>query len=1019
MPHYLHFWGKMKNKIFRICFFLLIFAWGLPLNARGGQLFGQKDIRVVSTEWFDIIFPAKSAESAQKLFENADRIYEEVCASFGYKMSFRLPIVLTSSVEAFNAYFSNGTYNHLVLLDTPSENASMAVFSDGLLGTFRHEITHAVTINLRNDFWLGADNVFGDVLNWSYVTMNRFMEEGAAVAEESKGGEGRLNDDFYLHTVRQAKLNETFPAWSDVLGSRDIYPAGNFSYAFGGPFTDFLQKTYGMEKYALLWWKCVNAQALTLNGAAKKVYKKPMKSLWEEFKAFVEIPSVPKNPVAAGFSLDFFEIGGNDFSYKNSVGKRFSNLTGSAKGVFAVEAASSSVWFYAYKDTASSLFAKKLFTLRNIQEISSSEDGAFLAVSYYNAKSANVKTALSVFNVQKNTWIPIEKKGLTHGSILRIKDDYFVCAVKTDVRKQSLVLYKIINGNRAEFSKEIPLFLSENATVYQVVQNGSGRFSILLSEQNKWLFRTFYIEENDSISYTTTYFPLGMKVHSLSYSNVEGNDYLAFSYVLTKSFPRCGFFDMQSQEFFLMEGDISGGVYFPVFFKDSSVWRIAYSGNFVYDSKLLFLNTEVPFVQKENETLKNKITFAPIAPQNPAEQFFVNLSQFSDKKEDSSLLKENLEDFLQNSKSYKKVYYTNGVFLPVSLVPEYDKHGNLQGEILFPGVTWITGSPWDSDFFAASAGFDFLSATGGAMLLFRGGTDAQTQVFSYQDEASVTFDAQGFKQVSNSALVSSAFPVFLHSSLLFSAENNFFLGRQFTENDINDGLSEFLENPELFSLFGLFASRDKTNYFFDSNSLVAQFSTVRQTGAGHFQKGGLTFAAVYYAEFSSVLDDMANGTFYHSLYPIVQINVPQMLPFDCVQGFTYNLPLVLRVALVPTNTALLSATGEVMAFSAEIQKGLGVFPLYLDRVVVTASYSANLSHQNQSFEIARAFADFSEISRYNDSVSAKCMIQGSVNAGFLANSSISALLGLAVDFFPHHMRQESPWQLRLCSSMLF
>ena len=239
------------------------------LFARGGLLTGQKNVRCIQTEWFDIIFGEDSERSAAHLALYADSIYDEICAAYEMSPKFRMPVTLLPNSDEFNAFFSNGFYNHIVLIDTtPGED--FVEFSDNLLGTFRHELTHAVSYNTTNKAFRAVQNIFADAVNFSIFSGSGFMAESASVSFESGDGratasdgsgtveyvgEGRLNDWFYLHLIRQAKLQGTFPPYQDVTGHRDIFPAGEYYY-YGGPFAGFLQKTYGMQKYADWWYAC-------------------------------------------------------------------------------------------------------------------------------------------------------------------------------------------------------------------------------------------------------------------------------------------------------------------------------------------------------------------------------------------------------------------------------------------------------------------------------------------------------------------------------------------------------------------------------------------------------------------------------------------------------------------------------------------------------------------------------------------------------------------------------------------
>ena len=209
-----------KLGIFTSVFLVFIHLSGYSAD---GIMWGQKDIRVISTKWFDIIYTPESSESAVLLYENADRIYYEIAELYGREPQERMPVVLSSQTEQFNAYFSTGYYNHIVLYDT-SVTEDLAVFTNDLLSTFRHELTHAYTYNLKNKFWSVIGDIFGEAVNPAGLFVTSGLAEGATVTSESSYGEGRLNDEYALHIVKQAKLEGKFPFYSDVQGTSDKYP---------------------------------------------------------------------------------------------------------------------------------------------------------------------------------------------------------------------------------------------------------------------------------------------------------------------------------------------------------------------------------------------------------------------------------------------------------------------------------------------------------------------------------------------------------------------------------------------------------------------------------------------------------------------------------------------------------------------------------------------------------------------------------------------------------------------------
>lgn len=73
---------KIKKSLFILLFCLCFSAWAKNNNS----------LYVVQTKWFEIIYPQKCKKSVQILYENADRIYEEVTNQYGLQPSFKMPI---------------------------------------------------------------------------------------------------------------------------------------------------------------------------------------------------------------------------------------------------------------------------------------------------------------------------------------------------------------------------------------------------------------------------------------------------------------------------------------------------------------------------------------------------------------------------------------------------------------------------------------------------------------------------------------------------------------------------------------------------------------------------------------------------------------------------------------------------------------------------------------------------------------------------------------------------------------
>ncbi|MDE6350299.1 MAG: hypothetical protein K2K67_04795, partial [Treponemataceae bacterium] len=363
--------------------------------AKGGVLAGAGSLSVIRTQFFDIIFPDECAAAADRIAAVADGYYQEISALLETACDAHFAVTITRSVESLNAYFTVAPYNRIVLYDTPPDT-SLDSYADTLESVFYHELTHAVTTNMRSPFAGFLAGVLGDWFAPAGFTQTNFMLEGAAVSFESRGGAGRVHSPYSTQLVRQAKLDGRFPGWRDVTGARDTFPGGTDAYAFGALFSQFLQETYGMKKYAEFW-----RTAGSLHGfkrSIKKTYGKPIAALWKDFASWVRVPDDVTPAIDPGRGTDdFFVANGcaatkTGFARQNERRAVFKCVATSAHGIAWYEQKTGGVWYAAVRDGTVQK-PKKLFACAAVSRLSLSDDGEWLAVSYLYA-SAQTKTAV-------------------------------------------------------------------------------------------------------------------------------------------------------------------------------------------------------------------------------------------------------------------------------------------------------------------------------------------------------------------------------------------------------------------------------------------------------------------------------------------------------------------------------------------------------------------------------------------------------------------------------------------------
>jgi hypothetical protein len=217
-------------------------------------------------------------------------------------------VVITPDIGSFNGYTSAFPYMHIVLYDT-SLDIGWTAFKDNFRGLFLHELTHAVSLSIRAPWASFLSGIFGSWVLPGLLNTPEFMAEGVSVSFESADGlGGRANDPLVKERLRQDILENRFKSPIEASGIYDEYPYGDIFYEYGGLFNAYLQKTYGMERYAELWKEMGNLVfSFTLNPyeagfykAFHKTYAIPFLKAWADFRASLQLSGVIDPPEVLG-----------------------------------------------------------------------------------------------------------------------------------------------------------------------------------------------------------------------------------------------------------------------------------------------------------------------------------------------------------------------------------------------------------------------------------------------------------------------------------------------------------------------------------------------------------------------------------------------------------------------------------------------------------------------------------------------------------------------------------------------
>lgn len=994
-----------------ILIFLAAFFPG-RIFAAGGLLSGEKDLRMAQTRWFDIIYPARCEKSASILYQAADLIFEEVAAQFGREPFMRLPVVITPATDQLNAFFSAVPYNRIVIFDT-SESAIgdlSGSFSQAFLSIFRHELTHAVTYNLKNGFWNGLASVFGDAADLGYLFLSSGMAEGASVAVESLSGEGRLNNEFWRHTVKQAKIEDDFPSYFDVQGASDTYPSGSF-YDFNAAFVQWLLQNFGAEKYAEFWYTLINVRRLGVSSAFKKTYGIKIKEAWQNFYDDYAVPGIPANPVQAGQSADFFDPDRADYSAKNRYGARYSSLSVCDAGLAWIENSCGAVYFLPAENYGNPEKARKVFAMQNlksVQGISLSSDGEFMAVSYLTAKKANITSGVKILNLRTGRVFDAKIPGIKDAAIISDGENRYLVAQRFVTPYNHIEIHKLIfdaGGKITEVRQTADIREDLYDFSGSFTPAGDGRFAFIQKKGLNFSVCVFSADFSGGFAETARFaLPDGFSARNLSCDSA-GNFY--FSWACAGTMPRLGVLRSDGTFDFSSE-DISGGVFCPVRAQN----EIVYIGKFYRENRLLRLGMNFP---QKNSAAQDDF---------PADS--VKKSDGNWAMAETSVLEIPLNPDLplESSKYNPFLHMRRGIFLPFSLYTSesFGVNTGVSGaDFLLPfGATYVTSVPWTSvgeGTYQISAGWGPLTNSFGLSLSAQEGS--ATDIISALASLKTEFDFRGWKQSIADFSLASYIPLGQVSYIALANSAGGKIGRQ------NRASADSRR-----TIIGTFASDNPTVYYRISEAFSARYSNVRSAGPGRFERAGFSVGAgLSYLRDASAEKNPEVFADYFAVTAAFTSYFPHILPFESEYGFTSNLPLRVSVSLFPTASdygyasasqesfgiAVLDAKAEAVLFGMNVGKSLPFLPaVFIHDFYVAAGYYGTFSAYKSSkfgfqpLYLADYFGAIADgRSLYQDALYIKFALEMNPNIGIFADSSYKMSASAGMKYSLHQLEKSA------------
>jgi hypothetical protein len=247
--------------------------------------------RTLESAHFRVHFHDGGAETAQRFWPIAERIYSDVCTFLNWHPQGKTDVVLTDEFDLSNGYARVFPYNSVVLfLAAPDDINSLEEYDDWLSLVFRHEFLHVVHLDKVRGAPRWFQRVFGrHPLLFPNAYQPRWVIEGLAtyVETDMHKAVGRGQSSYFDMLMRMETLSglKQIRRVNQPIGS---WPAGTIPYLYGVDFFKFVRDKYGepaiqkmVENYS------GNIIPFRINSNSVSVFQKDLPQMWTEFDAWL------------------------------------------------------------------------------------------------------------------------------------------------------------------------------------------------------------------------------------------------------------------------------------------------------------------------------------------------------------------------------------------------------------------------------------------------------------------------------------------------------------------------------------------------------------------------------------------------------------------------------------------------------------------------------------------------------------------------------------------------------------
>lgn len=248
--------------------------------------------RQADTPHFVVTFPERlEGPLVERAAGAAERAWSLLSDRFVEPPDGPVQLLLTDHADVANGFATPVPFNRItIFVSPPMDGTNISYFDDWLELVITHELVHTFHIDMTGALGSVLRSLFGRLPGaWpvfpSASTPTWFVEGIATYYESQLTGAGRVRGTWHEMVLRTAALEGTLGPVDQVSGSTPAWPHGNRPYVFGSSYLQHVSERYGedaVEAYA----RALASQWIPfrLNAAAHDAYETSLHEEWDVWR---------------------------------------------------------------------------------------------------------------------------------------------------------------------------------------------------------------------------------------------------------------------------------------------------------------------------------------------------------------------------------------------------------------------------------------------------------------------------------------------------------------------------------------------------------------------------------------------------------------------------------------------------------------------------------------------------------------------------------------------------------------